>query len=399
MLALALAGCDVTVGDAPSRGSPDGPDLGRSALGQFDAGPDRDGAPSSTADAAVAAAPRDRVEWRHPPPATFGPDGRTADITFEVPPGTRTITLFAQGREDTIYVIERVEDGAGAVWVEAEPPERPIDALDRTLLVFPGPYLSANRVAWGDVVATAMIPNNPSVIPAPGWWRVRLAADPPPPPDETIELIAQLETGPVPARGRLDLHFHFTDAGNWSAESAPDNPDFRQMLNHVTVLLRDVGIDVGQITFRDVPVIRDTIVASRLSRLLALSEHEGGVSIFLVGRIEDERGGPMAGVAGSVPTSSAIIGSGANGIAVARRFAMEPSALAMTVTHEIGHALGLFHTVETGTPYVDQLDDTPEGEASARNVMHPVAGGTAQRFSAEQGRVMRSSRSVDDAAL
>ncbi len=388
----------MTVGDARTHGPPDRADAGHSGLARPDAEPDRD-LPASAADAGLAAAPGDAVEWRHPPPTTFDADGRTPDITFDVPAGTRTITLFAEGREGSIYVVERVEDGAGAVWVDPAPPGRPIDALDRTMLVFPGPFLSPNRVAWGDVVATAMIPNNPRVTPAPGRWRVRLAADPPPPPEETIELIAQLEAGPVPARGRLDLHFHFTDAGNWSAETAADDPDFRQVLNHVTVLLRDVGIDVGQISYRDVPVVRGTIVARRLSRLLALSERETGVSIFLVGRIEDDLGGPMAGLAGSVPTSSAIIGSGANGIAVARRFAMEPSALALTITHEIGHALGLFHTVEVGTPYVDQLDDTPEGEMSTRNLMHPIAGETAQRFSAEQGRVMRSSRAVDDAAL
>ncbi|MCB9550624.1 MAG: hypothetical protein H6705_01690 [Myxococcales bacterium] len=168
------------------------------------------------------------------------------------------------------------------------------------------------------------------------------------------------------------------------------------MLNVVTVLLRDVGIDVGATSYTDVPVVtRDISAQQDLNRLLRLSTRGDGVSVFFVGRIEDARGGPMAGIAGAVPASSGLAESGANGIAISRQLAMEPRELAMTVTHEIGHALGLFHTVEAGTPYVDQLADTPEGEASAGNVMHPTAGAEPRRFTASQGEVMRSSRGVE----
>lgn len=340
--------------------------------------------------------PRDPVEILLVPQVPIDASGRSAPITFDIPPGTHTVTLFAEGREGALYVFDHIADGDGTVWVDPAPANRVIGEADRALLPFPGPYLSPNRTAWGDVVATAMLPNNPAVDPAPGRWTARVAVEPPPVAPEAIDVIIQLERGAVAGRGRLDLHFHFTGAGNWSAAIAPGDADFRRMLNVVTVLLRDAGVDVGRVTYTDVPVVtRDIAATQDLARLLRLSEHGDGISIFFVGRIEDARGGPMAGIAGGVPASAGLAGSGANGVAISRLLAMDARELAMTVTHEIGHALGLFHPVEPGTSYVDQLADTPEGEASSGNVMHATAGAVPRRFTAAQGAVMRSSRGVE----
>lgn len=393
ILAAALAaGCAVTADENPRL-----TDAGRPA-------PDHDADPTlEWPDATpvpepepAPAAPRDPVELVLIPAIHLDATGLSAPFTFDVPPGTRTVTLFAEGREGALYVFDRVVDGAGTRWVDPAPAGRVIADADRAMLPFPGPYLSPNRTAWGDVVATAMLPNNPAVTPAPGTWSARLAVSPPLFEGETVDAIVQFEAGPITPRGRLDLHFHFTGAGNWSADSAPGDADFRRMLNVVTVLLRDAGIDVGETSYTDVPVVtRDISAQQDLNRLLRLSTRGDGVSVFFVGRIEDARGGPMAGIAGAVPASAGIAESGANGIAISRQLAMDPRELAMTVTHEIGHALGLFHTVESGTPYVDQLADTPEGDASAGNVMHPTAGAEARRFTAEQGAVMRSSRGVE----
>lgn len=392
--ALLATGCAVTTDDAPRRPPDDGgADPGRDAE-PTPAPPE----PEPPAPEPEPELPRDPVELVLIPAIPLDATGLSPPFTFDVPPGTRTVTLFAEGREGALYIFDRVIDGAGARWVDPAPPGRPIADADRALLPFPGPYLSPNRTAWGDVVATAMLPNNPAVAPAPGTWTARIAVSPPLFQGETVDAIVQLEAGPVAPRGRLDLHFHFTGAGNWSADTAPGDPDFRRMLNVVTVLLRDVGIDVGATSYTDVPVVtRDISAQQDLNRLLRLSARGDGVSVFFVGRIEDARGGPMAGIAGAVPASSGLAESGANGIAISRQLAMDPRELAMTVTHEIGHALGLFHTVEAGTPYVDQLADTPEGEASAGNVMHPTAGAEPRRFTAGQGEVMRSSRGVEAA--
>ncbi len=323
-------------------------------------------------------------------PAIEFDEGR-AQIAFDVPVGMRSVTLSADGPPGSLLVFEQIEDGAGQAWVSARP--GPIDDADRAALPFPGPFLSPNRVVWGDGVATALVPNNPDVMPAPGRWHAELVADPPPP--GTADVYVQLESGPVPVEGRLDLHFHFTEVSRWTAAEAAMDDEFRRMLNGAAVLLREVDVEIGAVTFTDVPVGTYSVsVQEELPRLLALSTHRTGLSVFIVGRIEDALGGPLAGIAGAVPTSSGLPGTGANGIAIARAFG-DGRAMGATLSHEIGHALGLFHTVEANPAYGDQLDDTPAGEDSRENVMYPTGGQEARRFSPQQGTIMRRGRAVD----
>lgn len=346
------------------------------------------GQPPRMPDAAPAV--RDPVTIEVMPAVPFDDEGR-ATVRFDVPPDLRAVTLSADGPEGAMMVFEAVEDGSGQRWIRPDP--GPIDDADRAALVFPGPFLSPNRAAWGEGVASALLPNNPGVQPAGGSWRAVLRVAPPA--VDPVDVYAQIERGPVPDRGRLDLHFHFTRASDWRSASAAMDDEFRTMLNVASVLLRDVGVDVGAVTFTDVPVVTYSVsVQVELPRLLALSDFDSGVSVFVVGRIEDAVGGPLAGISGAIPASGGLPGTGANGVAIARPFA-DGQALGATLAHEIGHALGLFHTVEANPAYGDQLDDTPPGEDGHRNVMYPTAGEEGRRFSRQQGVVMRRGRAVD----
>lgn len=379
--ALLLAACEVV--DPQSEASPRQPADGRGSPAQeLDHGP-----PPPLPDAGWAFDP---VEVEVVPALPFDDRGR-ARFAFDVPDDARAVTLSADGPLETLMVFERIEDGAGRAWVSAAP--GPMDDADRAALAFPGPFLSPNRAVWGDSVATALLPNNPAVRPAPGRWQAVLAAVPPP--LAPADVFVQIERGAAPAEGRLDLHFHFTEAAGWRAADAAMDAEFRRMLNGASVLLREVGVEVGRVTYTDVPVSTYSVsVQVELPRLLRLSAHETGLSVFVVGRIEDAMGGPLAGIAGAVPTSSGLAGTGANGIAIARPLA-DGRTLGATLAHEIGHGLGLFHTVEANPAYGDQLDDTPPGEDSRTNVMYPTAGQEGRRFSPQQGAILRLGRSVD----
>lgn len=359
---------------------------------QVDAAPDRirDAAPDLAPP--DAGPPVDPVEVELIPSVPFDGSGR-ARVTFDVPPELRALTLVADGPPEALMVFERLTDGAGRDWISPEPGA--VDGADRAALPFPGPFLSPNRAVWGDGVATALVPNNPAVAPAPGRWQAVIAAEPPP--IDPTDVYVQIERGRVPAAGRVDLHFHFTETVDWRAANVALDDEFRRMLNVVTVLLRDAGIEPGAVTYTDVPVTAFNIsVELELPRLLRLSTHQTGISVFVVGRIEDPAGGPLAGVAGAIPSSGGLPGTGANGVAIARGLA-DGRTLGATLAHEIGHAMGLFHTVEANPDYGDQLDDTPVGEAGRDNVMYPTAGIEARRFSPQQAEIMRRGRPVDGA--
>lgn len=344
------------------------------------------------------AAPPPPCDWTDVvalPSLVLDEEGRSPTKGFEVPDDVEALAIVVLGNPGDLYVVERLTDARGEALVSAMPHGTVISRRDAEALVFPGPFLSANRVTWGDGVATAMVPNNPQVAVNPGSWALQVASvDALGWPARSIVdawvLMRRVERAcPV---HRLDLHLHFTGAAGWWSGTAERDPRYRDLLRTVTALYRDVGITVRVASRQDIDARHRIVNGSEgLGRLLARGHADTGVDVFLVGRLQDPTGAPLAGVAGALPGPALMPGTRASGVAIAVDLLADDDGLGVAVAHEVGHFLGLFHPSERDDRYPDQLPDTPVGEAAVRNVMYRTTGDPRRRFSPMQGEVLRRS--------
>ena len=92
------------------------------------------------------------------------------------------------------------------------------------------------------------------------------------------------------------------------------------------------------------------------------------VNVFFIADFLDRS---LAGIAGGVPGPFAIQGTPASGVVISTQSHLNSSGniraqyLAETLTHEVGHQIGLFHTTEAGGVFHDVIADTPECPTSA----------------------------------
>ncbi|MEZ4256261.1 MAG: hypothetical protein R3A78_11235 [Polyangiales bacterium] len=183
----------------------------------------------------------------------------------------------------------------------------------------------------------------------------------------------------VPAGAVLDLDLFYVGGHGWAAEGTRGPAEVDAALAIVEANLADLGITLGDIRQHDVegalrerfevigenadlgedafepfyPGIRElSTVAAGLDR--------PSIAVFFVKWLEGSVAltSAIPAVGGFHGTSSATIVVGADALSGA-------ASVARILTHELGHALGLFHTTEFNGLVVEALADTPACAESA----------------------------------
>lgn len=230
-------------------------------------------------------------------------------------------------------------------------------------------------------------------------------------------LIIKRAPGGLAANGwTLRVQLILTGLRDVTRASAPTNPRLQAAVATMQRLYRAVGVNVvvnGYDEFNPASAARFSVIDSRaeLQELLAQASYrESILPIYLVRGISTSAGLEGAiGVAGGIPGPPGTFSTGQSGVVVGWETTLgRTDVLPLTMAHETGHYLGLFHTRERLAPCAtvtqtdcsgwggaDAITDTPNDDAAAaRYLMYWQAVGGNELLSPGQGLVLRRSALV-----
>lgn len=332
--------------------------------------------------------------------------GRSAEVLIDVDETVRSLTLLVSTQPEAHVVVDLVESPDGTRVVD---PDTPSDASRQARQLsrgFVGPFLSPNRMVPKRGGGAFLVPATPDVALVPGTWRARLrqgvvgiAADgtfSPAPLERPVQLTVLVDTRAPRERASMRVALHFTGALGLTAASAAGDPLLQQVTSTLTESFGAAGVDVelagmldvdGGDSLRALVLAPDLCEDGDLATLLgALSPTPGAVDVVFVDRMQclvrgDVLVDGFAGMAAAIPGDVLVEGGPHGGVAVALGVVGDDAAAAAhAVAHELGHLLGLFHTMEVVSgadlPIYDVISDTPDQPTFTDNLMSALPQGS-----------------------
>ena len=224
------------------------------------------------------------------------------------------------------------------------------------------------RVGFQDDVLPVLIPVSPVLEAAPGVWTLglRVAADALP---TTVHCGVLNRIGKIEAANSVDIHVVFvgveaiSDAMN--AKSAGGDVSLQAALSGLNELWADLDLSIGSVRYTDFSGDVDTYAnlegGEEFGDLLRTASDDAELTFFLVAGFDLGDGGSRLGRAGGPPGLAGHGGTSKSGVVVnVANLVASPEEVALTMAHEGGHFLGLFHPTESDGSGVDPLADTPE---------------------------------------
>ena len=342
-------------------------------------------------------------------------DGRTPPVAFSVPPQATSFLVTVRGAPDNEYTLSELSGPSGTIIVLPNW----LDLSNQPWLCLP-PFC-VNRIAAEPAVAGFLVPNTPLTPLVAGQHTLRAYAFDHPaganqrsPMSVPVEIAVELVAKP-PAwkqKGRIDLNFCLTGYAGITAAYAPQHPRILSALADIQAIYAQANIELGTVRYFDIQT--DTMIFTHddgsdgeLGDLFAKGAGLPlGVNVFLVDAVQVTAavGGGSAlvmGLSGGIPGPPLEVGTRRSGVVVSLRPSGGPDLLGRLIAHEVGHFLGLFHTIEqataTGTVITDNLPDTPDNDAN--NLMNWLESENSFTLTPQQAGVMQDNPWVVPAAL
>lgn len=315
----------------------------------------------------------------------------TRTLPAAVSGGTDQLTLPAF-ESQTLYVVEHLDDMSWPVPASLSRCRPPLCALelrmqdDAARVLFARDQLSEdaqgpdNPIAQGSHVnpLPVWVPNSTRVTAEPRAYQLEVESSQ----KGTVRItsLARAEQG-----RRLDLNLYYVGAAELQPEGTRGPPLLEAALEEVERIFAPAEIFLGEVRQLSVPgalpergseaaqgelsagfaqLLSRYQVLPEFPELLRLSAGaaNSALDVFFVADIQSTTGADVGGIAGGTPVAFGMHGGPGSGIAIASDMFVVPGRareLGRTLAHEIGHALGLFHTTEPNGVVVDPLDDTP----------------------------------------
>jgi hypothetical protein len=339
---------------------------------------------------------------------------RPMERTFELAPDAVSFALTVQDLEgrDLIASVLRLTAPDSMNWIDgnswsitAEQPIRDILAMDQINSVL-APSSDTLRLLSGRYTYFAGLFNDRMAMTSAISRRANI----------TLR-VKRAPGGNLPATGTLRVRFYFVPGAGVTAATAMGNARIQAAIAGMRTAYSGVGITVMPVGFEDVTAAdaaRFTVIDAQSEIDDLFTKRAAGrsdeVSVFFVRSIAATTGLDGAiGVAGDIVGPPGIHGTIHSGVVISLDGTFNGGGardlLSNTLSHEVGHYLGLWHTRESRpactsagqtncSPFggVDPISDTPtDNTGAARYTMFWAAAPNVLLFSPGQGKVLRSS--------
>ncbi len=325
-------------------------------------------------------------------------NGESAPFTVDIPKGAIAFVVVIAGHPGVTYMVKELKNPKGTVLAAG---------LEM------GKHL--NRVMPGIIGGSAafMVPNTPDIAQhfVPGKYSFALQASvtkgfTSAPDNNPAIAKAFIKMGPAPTMGTIDINILCTGAQGITAANAPTHPRIKHMLEGWADLYAQANIKLGKVKYYDHdPVFKklesiqgadsDLARACRATKNMPIAVNvllTDGISMGgLLGGV-----GTIMGISGGIPGT--VMWNGLESSCLAINLTTPPQfdkdLAPITVAHETGHFLGLFHSSEnflaalSGMKH-DPISDTPENDKNNVMFNNPMEA-TKPYFSRMQSIVMLS---------
>ncbi len=297
-------------------------------------------------------------------------DGLTPEVAFEVPADAVSFTVEIESPTIDAYALESLTGPGGASY--AKRGYATLATLGTGIQIF------AHTVPDGDLAERQLVPGG-------GTYRVRFRLTDGTGASARMRVVLERRPSAVADQARLHLNVFLAAGLAPDASTAPADPVLTATLARVATIYAAQGITLGDVAWHDVTDASLNVVDEvEIGQLFQLSAGAAKTraNLFLVQGFAGQLTG-FAGFSGRIgaPRRNATVGSG---VAVNVSAVGTTDALALVIAHELGHALGLFHTIEgDGSALPDLISDTD----TQPNLMAPTI--VDATLTAGQGFVLR----------
>ena len=221
---------------------------------------------------------------------TIDPNGET-EITVEVPAGSTSFALVAEGLGSELAIASKVTSPSGQVVFDFNAD------------------INTNRTDVQDVLYTLLVPTNPSVAVEEGDWLINMmtggsAID--------VDLTAIVKTQAA-TNNTIDVNLYFAGLDALDGTTAQTDEGFQAILSQVNSIYAGVGLTVRAINYFDVQGEQYAVIDNDAEMQEMFTtvgrKSEQAVNIFFVADL------PFLGLAGGVPAPPILQGTPKSGVA------------------------------------------------------------------------------------